>query len=99
MEHSVEDGGGDHAVAEHITPSTEALVARESHWHAFVATADELEEQVRPLALDRQIPDFVDDEQSRDGKHLELVVALAFSDRRVSFAIMFAAVVNNPDSE
>ena len=26
MEHPVEDGGGDHAVAEHLTPSAEALV-------------------------------------------------------------------------
>ena len=48
VQHAVEDRGGDHAVAEDVAPSAEALVAGQDHRAAFVAAADELEEQVGP---------------------------------------------------
>src|SRR5207245_568407 len=64
-----------------LPPAAEALVAREDHGAALVAAADELEEQVRPLAVDRQVPDLVDDEQAGHGVDLELVVEAAFGER------------------
>jgi len=41
------------------------LVAGQDHWAALVVPADELEEQVGAHAVDRQVADLVDDQQSR----------------------------------
>src|SRR5947207_15190478 len=71
MEHAVDDRGGDHAVAEDVDPTAEALVAGQDHRPALVAAADELEEEIGAGAVDREIADLVDDEQARDGVDLE----------------------------
>src|SRR5437667_4021528 len=71
MEHAVEDRRGDHAVAEDVAPTAEALVAGQDHRPALVAAADELEEEIGAGAVDREIADLVDDEQARDGVDLE----------------------------
>ena len=77
MQQAVQDGGGDDAVAEDLAPAAEALVAGEDHGPALVAPADELEEQVGPGPVDRQVADLVDDEQPGHGVELELVVQAA----------------------
>jgi len=55
MQEPIEDRGGDHPVAENIAPGGEALVAGEDHRSALVATADQLEEEIRPQPVDRQV--------------------------------------------
>jgi len=59
MEQAIEDGAGDHGVAEHLTPGTETLVAGDDDRAALVAARDQLEEEVGALAVDRQIPNLV----------------------------------------
>src|SRR6266581_4415363 len=81
VEDAIQDRRGDDPVPEDLPPAAEALVAREDHGAALVVAADELEEQVRPLAVDRQVPDLVDDEQAGHGVDLELVVEAAFGER------------------
>ena len=63
------------------SPQAPKLWLLVNHRSSLVAAADEPEEPVRPLALDRQVSDFVDDEQPRDGEDLELVVESAFVER------------------
>src|SRR5829696_5682374 len=46
VQQSVEDGGGEHVVAEHAAPFGEALVGGDDHGAAFVSTGDELEDHV-----------------------------------------------------
>ncbi len=59
MQQPVQDGGGDDAVTEHLAPGAEALVAGRDHRAALVAPADQLEEQIGALPVDRQIADLV----------------------------------------
>ena len=46
VQQAVEDGGGDHTIAEHLAPSAEALIAGQDHRPALVTAADQLEEQI-----------------------------------------------------
>ena len=78
MQEAIEDGSGDDAIAEHLAPGTEALVAGQDHRPAFIAPADELEEQVGADPIDRQVADLVDDQQSWCRVDLELFVEPAF---------------------
>ena len=48
MQQPVQDGGGDDAVAEHLAPGAETLVACQDHGATLVAAAYQLEEQVGP---------------------------------------------------
>jgi hypothetical protein len=63
VDQSVDEGGGDHGVAEDLAPGLEAAVAGDDDRAAFVAAGDEREEQVGGLALEREIADLVDDQQ------------------------------------
>ena len=56
VDESVDQGGGDHGVAEDLAPLLEAAVAGDGDRAAFVATGDEREEQVGCLALEWQEP-------------------------------------------
>src|SRR5262245_66034840 len=78
MENPIQDRGRDDAVAEDFAPAPEALIAGEDHRAALVAAADELEEQIGATAVDRQVADLVNDEQTRHGVELELVIEAAF---------------------
>lgn len=51
----------EHTVPEDLTPGTEALIAGQDHGATFAAAADELEEQIGPLALNGETADFVRD--------------------------------------
>ena len=44
MLQSVEDGGGDDAIPEHVAPGGETLVAGEDHRSSLVAPTDQWEE-------------------------------------------------------
>jgi hypothetical protein len=63
VDEPVDQGGGDHRVAEDLAPLLEAAVARDDDRVAFVAAGDEREEQVGGLAFERQVADLVDDQQ------------------------------------
>src|SRR3954463_14829700 len=73
MQDAIEDRGGDHAVAEDIAPCAKALIAGQNHRAALVATTDQLEEEIRSGAVDRQVADLVDDQEARDGEELQLL--------------------------
>jgi hypothetical protein len=60
---SVDQGGGDHRVAEDLAPRFESAVAGDDDRAAFVAAGDEREEEVRGLSFEREVADLVDDQQ------------------------------------
>ena len=64
MDESVDEGGGDHGVAEDLAPGLEASVAGDDDRAAFVASGDQRDEQVRRLRFEREVADLVDDEQA-----------------------------------
>jgi hypothetical protein len=64
VDEPVDEGGGDHGVAEDFAPGLESAVAGDDDRAAFVAARDEGEEQVGGLAFKREVADLVDDEQA-----------------------------------
>lgn len=65
VQQPVEDGGGQHVVAEDPSPLNEALVAGDDHASAFVAAGDELEQHVRLGAIEREVAHFIDQKDGR----------------------------------
>jgi hypothetical protein len=63
VDEPVDHGGCADLVAEDLAPAPEGFVAGHDQGGAFVAAADELEEQVRRIGLEGDVADFVDDEQ------------------------------------
>ena len=63
VQQPVQQGGGDHGVAEHLAPFGKAAVGGEDHRTPLVAGVDELEEQVPATGDDRQVADLVDDQE------------------------------------
>ena len=55
VQEPVEDRGGDHRIGEHCAPFGNAAVRRNQHGASFVAAADQLEEQMRRVGLQRQV--------------------------------------------
>jgi hypothetical protein len=74
VDEPVDHGGGDDLVAEDLAPAAERLVAGDDERGAFVAAADELEEQVRGLGLERDVADLVDDQQRVAAQPSQLVL-------------------------
>ncbi|MEX2194346.1 MAG: hypothetical protein WD844_03595 [Thermoleophilaceae bacterium] len=74
MDEAVDERGGDHLVAEDLAPGLEPAVAGDDDRAAFVAARDQREQQVRGLALQGQVADFVDDDQAVALQAFELVV-------------------------
>ena len=73
MQEAVQDGGGDGAVVvEHRGPLLEGFVGRQNNRTPFVALADDLEEEVGPVLIDRQIPELVQEQKFRGQIALEL---------------------------
>ena len=63
MKNPIQDRRGDDGVAEHFAPTGERLVRRQDHRTLLVPPGDQLEEQVRPMSVDRDVTDLVDDQQ------------------------------------
>ena len=63
MEEAIEEGGGDNWVAEDLAPFGEAAIGGKDHGAALVAGIHELEEQIPAARDDRQVPDFVYDQE------------------------------------
>ena len=60
VDEPIDQSGGDHRVAEDLTPLLEAAVGGDDDRAAFVAAGDEGEEQVGGLAFEREVADLVD---------------------------------------
>ena len=68
MEEAVQNGGGEGAVVvEDPGPLFEGLVGGQHDGAAFVALADDLEEQIGAVLVDGQVAEFVQDQQSGAG--------------------------------
>jgi hypothetical protein len=80
MPQSIEDGGGDLGVSEDLAPGAKALIARQDDG-AAVAPGDELEEQVGALAVNRDVPDLIDNQQLWLRQDLEALIESAFGER------------------
>ena len=66
VEEAVENGGGDGGVAvEDGGPLLEGLVGGEHDGTAFVACADDLEQEVCPALIDGQVADLIEDQKRR----------------------------------
>jgi hypothetical protein len=65
MQQPVEHRGGDNEVPEDLSPRSQAPIAGENHWSAFVTPANQLQEQIRSQPFDRQVADLGDDQQPR----------------------------------
>lgn len=63
LEESIENGRGNHGIAEDFAPVAETLIARQNDRAPFVATRDELEEQIGALPINRNIADLIDNQQ------------------------------------
>jgi hypothetical protein len=80
MEQPIEQRRGDNRITEDVAPFGKAAVGSEDHRALFVAGVDELEEQVAAASGDRQVADFVDDEQRTTAQEADFLAqrALAF---------------------
>ena len=63
MKQSIQKRRGDHWTSEDFPPFGKAAVGSEDHRALFIASVDELEEQVAAPRHDGQVTDFVDDQQ------------------------------------
>ena len=68
VQESVEHGGGDDVVAEDVAPGGDAAVGGEHDRGAEVALVDDLEERGCGFAGEREVAEFVDDEQGGAGE-------------------------------
>ena len=74
MEKPVEDGRGDDRVAEELLPVDEALVRGQDRRAFLVPVGDELKKEIGLPAVDGQIADLVDDDET--GAVIRLALAL-----------------------
>ena len=63
MKQPIEECGSDNEIAEDLAPFCEAAVRGEDHGALFVASVDELEEEITAARNHRQVADLVDDQQ------------------------------------
>jgi hypothetical protein len=79
LQESIEDGGGNHDVAAQL-PLRNRTVACYQHRTALKAAADELEEQMRRVPLERQIPELIDPELLGLTVVMELIFQSSFGE-------------------
>jgi hypothetical protein len=58
MEQAIEDGRGEDVVAEDGAPLAHELICGDQQAGAFVATYDELKEEMRAASLEGQLPEL-----------------------------------------
>lgn len=64
VDDAVEGGGGHLVVPEHRSPPAELQVHGDCHRLPLVCIGEDLEEQPRPVRVEREKPELVDDEQA-----------------------------------
>ena len=60
---AVDHGGGDDVVAEYLAPAAEGFVAGDDQAGPFIAGRHQLEEQVGGLGFERDVADFINDQE------------------------------------
>ena len=78
MEEPIEECRCDYAIPEDLAPLGKAPVAGQYYGTLFVAGVDELKEQVRATAFQRQIAHLVDDQKGVTGKEPDTLGQRAF---------------------
>ena len=78
LKQAIKERGGDNGIAEDLTPFGEAAVGGEDHGALLVAGVDELEEQVAAAGNDRQVSDFIHDQQRGATQEANALAQLAF---------------------
>lgn len=78
MQQSVENGSCNRRIPKDHTPVIDSSVACQDDAFALVTPAHQLEEQVRILRRDRQVADFINDQQLRFAQHGHLLVKHGF---------------------
>src|SRR5262252_1025599 len=96
VQDAVEDGGGKRAVVvEDLRPVLVGTVGGDHHRRAFVAPADDLEQQIGAVLVDRQIAKLVDDQQP--GLKVAADLPLEADCAAASVLMMSTAVVNSAE--
>src|SRR5579863_3184523 len=78
MQEAVEQRGGDDGIAEDVSPLGEAAVRGEDHGALFVASVDELEEEIA-AGNDWEVADLVDNEQDEAAEESDSLAQSALS--------------------
>src|SRR5262245_14324946 len=78
VKEAIEERCGDDGIAEDLTPFGKAAVGGEDHGALLVAGVDELEEQVAAAGNDRQVSDFIHDQQRGATQEANALAQLAF---------------------
>ena len=77
MQQPIQQSGGDHGVAEHVSPFGKASIGGENHGTFFVASTDQLKEQIGAFPGQWQVADLIDDEQRSSGIESKFVGELS----------------------
>lgn len=64
MDDAVDHGGGHLVVPEHRSPPAELQIRGDYHRLSLVCVGEDLEEQPRPVRVEREKPELIDDEQA-----------------------------------
>lgn len=91
----VENGAGDHGVAEDLAPGTETLIAGDDERTALLAARDQLEEEISVLAINRQISRSRRRSAAAGGSGVQPLVELPSANALPSVVISAVAVTNN----
>ena len=73
MQDTIEDGGGNGDVGKDLVPLGEGLIGSEDGGGLLIPPGNQLEEQICPLNVHREIADLVDDQHPVFGQHFEFV--------------------------
>lgn len=79
VQQTIKDRGGNHGVAEDRAPLADTAVAGQQDRASLIATANELEEQMRGIGFKGQIPELVDDQELWLGKLRESLLEPPFA--------------------
>jgi hypothetical protein len=90
MQEAVEQRGGDDGIAKDVSPLGGAAVRGEDHGAVFVASVDELEEEIAAAGNDREVADLVDNEQSEAAEVSDSLAQSALSSALASEATISA---------
>ena len=63
VQEAIENGGGDYGITKHGAPLADTAITGDQNGTPLVAAADELEEEVRGIGLQRQLAALVNDQE------------------------------------
>lgn len=77
MQQAIQEGSGNDRIAENLTSLFEAAVGGQNHGTFFIASIDQLEEEARSPDAQRQIANFIPNEQCLAGEKAQALGQLA----------------------